>query len=347
MKQAEAEVKQAQEAIAVAESDFHSAEAKVQATQAMRLRAEAQFQRDQSRYERLAQAGRGGAIGKEDVEENRLTAETSKAGLAEVAAQVRSAEADRNASRAKWEKAKTDALVADAHLEVARKNYDQAKTLLQYRLIAAPFDGVVTQRNVDTGHFVQPATGPKGEALFVVMRTDIMRIRVNVPEADANWVSNGAPARIRIPVLKSYTVAGKVARTSWSLDRATRTLLAEIDVPDPGGKLRPGMYAYATLTAERPNVWTLPASAIVTTGDVTQGYQTFCVIVENGKAWRTDLEIGARDGQRVEVLRKQARSSKPGAETPWQDITGKEEVVSSNSSSLLDGQPVHVLSSKP
>jgi RND family efflux transporter MFP subunit len=264
-----------------------------------------------------------------------------------VAAQVRSAEADRNASRAKWEKAKADALVADARLEVAKKNHDQAKILLQYRMIAAPFAGVVTQRNVDTGHFVQPATGPKGEALFVVMRTDRMRIRVEVPEADADWVSQGAPARIRIPVLKAYALTGNVTRTSWSLDRATRTLLAEMDVPDPDGKLRPGMYAYATLTAERPNVWTLPASAVVTTGDVTQGYQTFCVLVENGKAWRTGLEIGARDSQRVEVLKKQARSSKASGEGAWQALTGTEEIIAGNPATLRDGQPVRVAGVQP
>ena len=338
--QAEAEVKQAREAVSVAESDFRSAEARVQAAQATRLRAEAQLERDQSRYERLDRAGRSGTIGKEDVEENRLTAETSKASMAEVNAQIRSAQAERDASKAKWDKSKVDVAVAAARLEVARKNRDQAQTMLDYRKITAPFDGVVTQRNVDTGHFVQPATGPKEEPLFIVMRTDIMRIRVEVPEADADWVSNGTPARIRIPALKAYEIVGKVARTSWSLDRTARTLLAEIDVRDSDGKLRPGMYAYATITAEHPNAMTLPASAVVTEGDVTQGYRTYCFIVENGKAWRTPVELGARDSQRVEVLKKQTRPVEGGEDGHWQPFVGDEEVVQRDLSALHDGQAV-------
>jgi RND family efflux transporter MFP subunit len=345
--QAEAELKRSKEMVAVAEADFKSASARVQATAAARLRAESQLQRDQARYQRLAQAGRNGAIGTEDVEENRLTAETSKAGLEEIKAQVQAAEADREASRARWVKAQADVAVAAAQLDVAEKNRDQAKVMLQYRLISAPFDGVVTQRNVDTGHFVQPATGPKGEALFVVMRTDLMRIRVEVPEAEAGWVNHGTSARVRIPVLKSYEITGKVSRTSWSLDRTARTLLAEIDVPDPDGKLRPGMYAYAMLSAERPSAWTLPASAVITEGDVTQGYRTFCFLVEDGKVWRTPVEIGARDSQRVEVLKKQARPITPGDQRPWQDFKGGEEVVQGNLSGLHDGEPVRVSGGKP
>src|SRR5207249_1307116 len=97
---------------------------------------------------------------------------------------------------------------------------------------------------------------------------DIMRVRVEVPEGDAAWVNRGAEARIHVQVLKSYEFVGAVTRTSWSLDRTARTLLAEVDVPNPEGKLRPGMYAYATITAEHPGGWTLPASAVVTEGDV-------------------------------------------------------------------------------
>ena len=71
------------------------------------------------------------------------------------------------------------------------------------------------------------------------------------------------------------------------------------------------MYAYATLTAERPNVLTLPVSAILTQGDVLQGYQSYCFVVEVGKARRAPIEIGARGSERVEVLKKQARPSYP------------------------------------
>jgi multidrug efflux pump subunit AcrA (membrane-fusion protein) len=345
--QAGAEVKQAREGLLVAEADFQSAEARIQAVVASRLRAEAQAQRSQSQYDRFKKAGRQGTLGQEDVEEMRLGSETSKAALQEAEAQVRSAQAERDANRARREMARAGVGVAEARLAVAKANHEQSKTMLEYRRVTAPFDGVVTQRQVDTGHFVQPATGPHGEALFVVMRTDVMRIRVEVPEADADWVNPGAAARIRVQALKSYEVAGQVTRTSWSLNPTARTLLAEFDVSDAGGKLRPGMYAYATITAERPQVWTLPASAVVTEGDVTQGYQTYAYFLKDGKAWRTPLEVGARDPQRVEVLKRQTRPTSPSEPARWEAITGQEEVVSGNVSGLSDGQPVAVSAPGP
>jgi multidrug efflux pump subunit AcrA (membrane-fusion protein) len=346
--QADAELKQSTEKVAVAWADFKSAEAKAQAAAAARGRAEALVQRTQSQLKKFTKAGREGAIGGEDVEETMLAAKAAEAGLAEVNAQVRAAEADRDASRAKWHKAQVDVRVAEAGLEVARKNYDQAKTMWDYREIVAPFDsGVVTQRNVDTGHFVQPATGPRGEALFVVMRTDLMRIQVEVPETDADWVSKDTAVRIRIPVLRAYEFVGKVSRTSWSVDRTARTLLAEVDVPDSSGKLRPGMYAYATISAERPNVLTLPASAVQTEGDVTTGYRTSCFLLMDGKAVRTVIEIGARDKERVEVLKKQTRAGKTLGEGVWEEITGKEEVIQAIPSGLVDGQAVQTVAPKP
>jgi multidrug efflux pump subunit AcrA (membrane-fusion protein) len=342
--QAEAELKQSREVVLVAEADLRSAEAKVQATQATRERARAQLQRTQSQYERFKKAGpgQGGVIGKEDVEESRLGFEAAKAGLSEVEAQVLSSQAERDASRARWEKAKVDVTVADARLEVAKKNHDQAKTLLDYRNLTAPFKGVVTQRNVDTGHFVQPATTAKGAALFTVMRTDLMRIRVEVPETEADWVEKGSPVHVRVQVLKGFEYKGQVTRTSWSVDPAARTLLAEVDVPDPDGKLRPGMYAYATITAEHKNVWSLPASAVLTEGEVTLGYRTYCFIVENGKLRRTPIEVGARNKDLAEVLKKEAKPARAGEKGPWEDFTGKEEVVQGNLSGLQDGQAVRV-----
>jgi RND family efflux transporter MFP subunit len=309
----------------------------VKAVQATRLRAQAQVQRTQSQYKRLARAGKEGTIGGEDVEEVRLGAEAARAGLEEVEAQITSAEAERDASRARLGKARADVLVAQEHLAVAGKNQELAATLLNYRKITAPFPGVVTRRNVEKGQFVQPATGVKGDVLFEVARTDVMRVRVEVPEADADWISKDTPIRIRVPALKTYQFEGKVTRTSWALDRTSRTLLAETDVPDPEGRLRPGMYAYATLTPERPGLLAVPASAVVTEGDVTLGYHTFCFLVQDGKARRTPVEVWARDKEWVEVLRKQVGQ---GAAVRWETFTGQEEVVQGNLSELHDGQPV-------
>jgi RND family efflux transporter MFP subunit len=116
-------------------------------------------------------------------------------------------------------------------------------------------------------------------------------------------------------------VAGKVSRISWALDPRTRTIRVEIDIPNPGGRIRPGLYAYATVvTAEHANVLTIPATAVI-----TEKEKSFCVVDAGGKAGRRRIELGLTDGTWVEV------------------VSGLEEgeaVVKANSASLAEGQPV-------
>jgi hypothetical protein len=128
-----------------------------------------------------------------------------------------------------------------------------------------------------------------------------------------------------------------VARTSWSLDPTAHTLRAEIDLPNAEGPLRPGMYAYASLTADRAGDLTLPRSALATEGDVTRGYQTYCLQVEDGKVRRLVIELGPGDLERVEVLRKRVRTG-----GPWEPFTGTEQIVRGNLSQVRDGQAVQV-----
>jgi RND family efflux transporter MFP subunit len=186
---------------------------------------------------------------------------------------------------------------------------------------------------------VQPAGAGKGEPLFVVMQTDPVRVFVDVPETDVSWVTDGTAARIRVQALQSKEFEGKVTRSSFAVDPRTRTLRTEIDIPNPRGELRPGLYAYVSIRLEHANTWTLPASAIV-----MQGEQPYCYRVENGKAVRTPLQIGLREGTLVEVLRKRTTTD-VGDQTPlllgkWEEITGSEEIVSTNPAALTDGQAV-------
>jgi multidrug efflux pump subunit AcrA (membrane-fusion protein) len=343
VQQAEAEIKQAKETAAAAEASLKSAEAKVKEAEAGRLRAQAEYRRTKSQSERLARVGSNGVIDKEAVEETRYGFEAAEAGVEEVEARVKSAQATRDESAAKLSKARADVSVAEAHLAVAKENHDQARTLLEYATLKAPYDGVVTRRNVNTGDFVQPATGTKAEPLYIIERRDTVRILVEVPEGDAAWVTKGVQARIRVQVLKGHEFAGTVDRTSYALDRTARTLIAEIDLPNPKDQLRPGMYVLATITAEHPDAMTIPASAVMTQGDVTQGYQSYCFLVVDGKTRRTLVELGVRGNDRIEVLKKQARPGKSGEEGAWEDFTGQEVIVRTDLSALGDGQPVTVV----
>jgi RND family efflux transporter MFP subunit len=296
------------------EAAVRQAEAQIRQARAAVLAAEAQVAYSKSQYERLSRLGKEGVMEKENILERRLAYEASNAGLAKATANV---------------------AVAEAQLEVAKANRDYSKTMLEYTRIKAPYDGVITQRNVNTRDLVQPGgTGEKGRPLYVVSQLDPVRVFVNVPGADAVWVRDGDPVTLQLQGAGGAVFRGKVTRNARALNPQARTLRTEIDLPNPDGKLLPGMYVQARITVRHENVWTLPAAAVVTEGD-----QTVCYRLVDGKAVRTPLQVGLTGGGLVEVLKKQVRPS-PGGEPRWEDLTGTDEVVASDAAALSDGQPV-------
>jgi RND family efflux transporter MFP subunit len=308
----EVELKQKEAAVRQAGSEIKQAEAAV-------LRWQAELKYRESQYERLARVGRSGVLDKEQVDETRFNVEAARAAVA---------------------KAQADVDVAKARLEVAGADRDHVQTLLQYTKIRAPFDGVVTgRRTINRGDFVQPGAASKGESLFIVERINPVRVFVNVPELDAAWVRDGDAALIRVQGLQGQQFRGTVTRASRSLNPQTRTLRTQIDLPNDESKLLPGMFVNATIIAEHKHVWALPVAAVV-----TQGEQSFCYRVENGKALRTPIQIGLRGTEMIEVLKKQEKPAKGGGEAAWEDLTGEETVVASDPASLADGQAVNVAS---
>jgi RND family efflux transporter MFP subunit len=309
----EVELKRKEASVRQALSEIKQAESAV-------LRSQAELKHAESQYQRLARAGRDGVLDKEQVDEARFGFEAAQAAVA---------------------KAQADVDVAKARLEVAQADRDHVQTLLQYTKIPAPFDGVVTRRNVNTRDFVQPTAASKGDALFVVEKVDPVRVFVNVQELEAVWVRDGDTALIRPQSLQGQQFKGTVTRSSGVLNPQNRTLRTEIDLPNADGKLLPGMFVHATIIAEHKNVWALPVTAVVTQGD-----HTFCYRVENGKAVRTPIQVGLRGDEFVEVLKKQTRLTKAATASGWEDLTGEEMIVVSNAASLTDGQAVSVSNRK-
>ncbi len=107
-----------------------------------------------------------------------------------------------------------------------------------------------------------PYLSPSGNAapIYVVDRMDIVRVYVDIPEADANYVHIGSNATVLVKAYRDRLIPGTVTRTSWALNIHSRTLRAEIDLKNPDSQVLPGMYAYANVIIERPKVWTLPVS---------------------------------------------------------------------------------------
>ena len=156
-------------------------------------------------------------------------------------------------SKAQRDQAEIAVKVAEAKADSAEADRRQTAAMLDYTKIKAPFDGVVTHRNVDAGWLVQIPSGAMPAApLFVVTRTDTVRVFLDVPEADAAQVRDGMAAQVRIAALQDQEFNGQVTRSSYTLDTQSRTLHAEIDLPNPKGLLRPGLYAVIKMMIERP-----------------------------------------------------------------------------------------------
>jgi RND family efflux transporter MFP subunit len=132
-----------------------------------------------------------------------------------------------------------------------------------YQQVVAPFDGVVTRRNIDVGSLVQ-ADATSGTFMFTLTQSDVMRIRLYVPQDAAIGVKPGIEAVVRVPEIPDRRFTGKVTRIADAQDPATRTLMTEIDVPNPDGELSPGVYCTVELKVPRrtPSL-IVPAGAIV------------------------------------------------------------------------------------
>lgn len=179
--------------------------------------------------------------------------------------------------------------IAAAEANLARLNEVQS-----YRTVKAPFDGVVTQRNVDVGALVVAGN----TLLYRVAQTDTLRTYVNVPQVSANAIKPGQVARLSVANLPGRHFTGTVARTANALDPGSRTMLVEVQVPNPGGVLMPGMYAQIDLTSFRSDAPPLiPSTALIARADGTQ----VAVVRPDHTVHIQKIEVGRDYGDRLEV----------------------------------------------
>ncbi|MBI3824150.1 MAG: efflux RND transporter periplasmic adaptor subunit [Planctomycetes bacterium] len=306
---------QKQALVEQAKAEIDQAKAHAGETEAAIGRAEAQRERWESEYVRVEK------LFKEKIVEKQIVDETL--------AQLKSARAVKAEAVARHTKSKADIAAAVAREKVAKADEGRVKAMADYRHIQAPFNGIVTRRNVHPGHYLQPNASGGPAVLFIVAQSDKLRIVADLPEGEAQYMADNRDAVIDVPTLKDQTFTGKIARTSKTLDTKTRTLRVEIDYDNKEGKLRPGMYANLIFTIDLGDRWTLPASAIFMHSDLPCCWR----VDAEGKAVRTPLKLGVRDGQDVEVLKMQ----KAGA---WEAVNRSDTIVVSNLGAVSEGKEV-------
>jgi HlyD family secretion protein len=370
VKQTKADLKQATQAAKAAKAGVEAARADIDAKLAAIKSAKAQVRRWEAEDERSRRLVGRGIYDQQTADEVLHQLQVSEAGRDETKAKHTFSLAMFDQASAQFSKAEADVEVAAANIEVAQADYDYWKDWLSYAEIRAPYDGVVTNRHTNTGDFLQPAnsgaTSKAAEPLFMMMRTDIMRLTLEVPELDAGLIRKGDKARVRFQTKNGgvQEIEAKVSRDSYALDERAHTLTVEVylDNPDdellsgaitgglvvgfggkfpnnPNGKLKVGTYANVTIFTKLPNVLTLPPEAIL--NDILQdGDRSYIYVVENDKVHKTFVDVGARGVERVQVLRKQ----RPGGK--WEPFTEKEAIVVVNPQGLLDGQTVQIKKSE-
>ncbi|XZE20721.1 efflux RND transporter periplasmic adaptor subunit [Pirellulaceae bacterium SH449] len=332
--QAEAQVKQAEAALVAAEAALNSSGAMVVQAEAGLGRADAEYARWDSELKRIQQLVSKGSVTTKLADETTSQFQSAEATRKESLAFIESAKAREREADANVLTAKADIDAAKAKLKVSQSDIAQAETMLTYMELTAPFDGFVTSRNVDAGHYVQPAGASNAKPLMTVSNVNKVRVFVSVPESEAAWVDAGfgnTDAGDLVTILSPFLPGGKiearVTRTSLQLDPLSRSLSVEIDLDNNDLKLLPGAFVTTKILLEqRENVLTLPIGAIIKAADGTK-----CCVVVDGKIEHRPIELGLRAGDDVEI--------KSGLE-------GSERIVLVRAGSLQAGQSVEIIIKK-
>jgi RND family efflux transporter MFP subunit len=186
-------------------------------------------------------------------------------------------------------------LAQRSNLSAAKANLARLQEVQSYRLVRAPFGGVITLRNVDVGALV----GAGSTLLYRIAQVGTLRTYVNVPQASVNAVHVGQAATLTVSHLPGRAFRGTVARTAHALDPATRTMLAEVDVPNADGALFPGVYATVDLSGSRSDPpLVVPAAAILFRRDGAQ----VAIVQPDHTVHLQKITAGRDYGDRVEIL---------------------------------------------
>ena len=322
------ELRQAESLVQAKEAKVRALQAKaVQAAQEVRTASAdvqqyvAKYKLGESTLKRQQELLEGDAI-----TEQRLDEAQSAHAVAE--AQVQKARTNVAAARAQQQAVEADVEVAKADAGVVRADVARLKTLMDYAQIKAPFDGMITKRNVDHGAFVRSAAEGTTVSLLQIAKIDRMRIVMEIAEGDVPYVRPGTTVTVTIGALGGQPITATITRTAGALNPKTRTMRAETDLDNADNKLTAGMYAIVTVDLEsKEQAMMIPSKAIRAAED-----DTIVFVVDNGVAQPRPISIGYDDGIWAEVL---------------SGLDGNEKVIIATSGAVTAGTAVTAIQAGP
>lgn len=316
--EAQQEIAEANQTVAQGKAELAQAEAGLQQSEAQLKQARTNLELARVNLERSKTLLGQGVVSRQDTDDKQAMYD---ARLADVEAAQASVRARQSAIKA--QQATVDARVSTSSARQATA--ERFADLQSYQKVVAPFDGIVTARYIEVGTLITPSGGTATQpGLYRVSRLDTIRVFVNVPQTFAPAVGAGQETEVLVKELAPRKYTGKVLGTTNSIDTTSRTMLAEIRVPNEDHKFLPGMYAQVkfTLQATRRSVL-IPAGALVVNAAGTQ----VIVVRADQTVHYQPIEIGRDFGKEVEIVA---------------GLDGSEAIIGTPSDALREGMRVQV-----
>jgi RND family efflux transporter MFP subunit len=293
--QARAALASAQAGLQVARTNLESARANLLNQQANLAKAQAVLDNDRRQAERMAELFGKGLVSAQDRDNARTLYESSQAGL-------RAQEAQVQAGKVQITTNESQVQLAETQIEQQRVAMRMAQMRLDDTRITAPFAGYISQRNLDVGAALSSqaaATSNASVAILTLQDINPVKVQMEVSERDVPRVKVGNPVRLAVDAYPDRRFSGTVARVVHSLDPRTRTMGVEVEIPNPGLALKPGMYGRVQLVLDvQRGALLVPLEALI--GSETQ---PAVLVVKNGKVVTQTVQLGAQDGPVVQITK--------------------------------------------
>ena len=206
-------------------------------------------------------------------------------------------EQERDEKRAGYAVAQAKVKAAQAKVNLDKSNVDRLTYMTQFKKVAAPYDGVITERRIDVGDLVTAGSTSNTTPLFGIAQFDHIRVFANVPQTAAGDTVVGTPAKVSTTDNSPKVFEGSVTRTSKSIDPKARTLRVEVDLPNPRLSLVPGMYVQVEFDSKSQALVQIPAGALL----FRSGGPQVAVIQPDSTVKFKDVQIGRDNGNTVEI----------------------------------------------
>jgi membrane fusion protein (multidrug efflux system) len=293
--QARAALLTGQAGLEVARSTLEGQRANLENQRANLVKARAVADNDGRQAQRMKTLFERGLVSATDYENARTASESSRASVQAAEAQLRVAEVQVVTQQSQVRLSEAQVESYEAALRLAQTNLGNTR-------LVAPFSGYIAQRNLDPGAAVSAqsaGTSTTSVGILGIQSIETVKVQIEVPERDIARVAVGAPVSVVADPYEGQTFTGKVVRVVHNLDPRSRTMGVEVDIPNPDGKLKPGMFARVEVFVDsRKQALTIPMEAL-RVGEARPSV----MVVRNGVVEAVSLELGVSDGQLVEVRR--------------------------------------------